>query len=231
MRYRVLLNRTVIVNNFWARQRVRFSEWGLLRTIGYYVFGVAPDKLGIKLLSAFELTSQPSKILPSPQTSFSFLASEEDWSADDLKVMREFLSERDLQLFRAFAARGDKCVVARCDGGQLASLCWIEETTRYCFARDCRGFVIHNAYTSPQYRGKGLFPQTLVYACRCLRDSESTSARIFVDCSVVNYPSKRGIQKAGFTPIGTILNASRLTWSWAARLSSPVCKPDAINVR
>ena len=189
-----------------------------------------PEKFGIKFLSAFEYTGPPGQALQSSHATFTLLESVEDWSACDLEVLGEFLSEKDLQLFREFFARGDKCAVARCDDGQLACICWIEETTKYCLARGCRGFVIHNCSTSPNHRGKGLYPQTLSYVCNYLQ-SQPNGTRVFIDCSAVNYASKRGIQKAGFTPIGTILKAFRRTWHWRNHFSTIIRERNAVSAR
>jgi hypothetical protein len=75
-----------------------------------------------------------------------------------------------------------------------------------------------------------LYPLALSYACNCLRRSESNSTRIFIDCSIVNYASRQGIQKAGFTPIGMIINASKWTWCWRNRDSS-IIRRHAVSVR
>ena len=33
------------MNSFWNRQQERISEWGLLRTLGYYLFAVRARKV------------------------------------------------------------------------------------------------------------------------------------------------------------------------------------------
>lgn len=202
------------MNSFWIRQHERISEWGLVRTLGYYLFAVAPDKFGIKFMSAFELTGEPVQTSQLSNATFTLLNSAEDWSASDLEILQGFLPERDLQLFKGFFARGDRCAVARCGDAELACMCWIEETTKYCFAPGSRGFVIHNCYTLPKHRGKGLYPATLFFACNHLR-SQMKSVRIFIECSVVNYASKQGILKAGFVPLGWTINIRNRNWRWS----------------
>ena len=202
------------MTGFWKGQRDRISQWGLLRTLGYYLFAVAPDKLGIKFLSAYELTGQSVRTSQLSNATFTLLDSAEDWSARDREILHGFLPEKDLQLFKGFSARGDRCAVARCGDTELACMCWIEETTKYCFAPGSRGFMIHNCYTLPEHRGKGLYPATLSFACNDLR-SQVEAARIFIECSVVNYASQRGILKAGFAPLGWTINVRNRNWYWS----------------
>jgi hypothetical protein len=202
------------MKTLWTNQRERVAEWGLLRTISYYIFGVAAHKLaGIWFMDSFEWPDQP--VLPSTSAAeFALLESMSDWTDRDRELLNTHQGITLSPLFPGFFAAGDKCAVARYNGGELACVCWIHPTSDYPLARNMASFVIQYCFTLPEWRGKGLYPQTLAFACKSLRSRERTASRLFVDCSSFNYASKRGILKAGFQPAGWILKAFRRTWAW-----------------
>ncbi len=209
---------------FWKRQRDRISEWGFLRTAGYYLFAVLPDKLGIKLLSSFEHSGVLLPLPACPSVTFSILTSTADWTARDLELLQKFQDVSIAWLFPNFFARGDSCVVARWEGLELACVCWLEQTEEYAFAPGKPCILIHNCFTFPAHRGKGLYPQTLSFARQYLQSARPEISRIFIDCSIANYASKRGIQKAGFSPVGTVFNAFKQSWVWPRSHCSAPCE-------
>jgi len=62
-------------------------------------------------------------------------------------------------------------------------------------------YEIGPCFTSPKYRGKGIYPAVLRYICRNFGTEKSVFYMI-VDES--NQPSIRGIEKAGFVKCGTV---------------------------
>lgn len=205
----------MVMRDFWTSQRERFSQWGVSKTLAYYLLGVAPDKLGIKLLAAYEYPAETPVAPPSRDCSFSIVHSMEEWSSQDLDRLKSIGDIKRLQLFADYFARRDECAVARTQNMELVCLCWLENTNEYPLAAGRPCVLFHNCVTVPDHRGKGLYAQTLAFACKYLRSKSPDSPPIFIDCSIVNYASKRGIQKAGFLPAGKIIKAFRRTWHWA----------------
>jgi hypothetical protein len=200
---------------FWMSQRERVSQWGPLRTLGYYVFGVAGDKVGIRIWEAFEYPQHFAPLPPSTVATFSMLESMADWTPRDLDLLDKYQSMSLQSLYGEYFAAGDKCAVARWEGTELACVCWSHPTKDYPLAPGINSFLIRNCFTLPHYRGHGLYPKTLAFACSSLRLSECQPVRIFVNCSAFNYASKKGILKAGFEPAGRIIRAFKQSWSWA----------------
>jgi RimJ/RimL family protein N-acetyltransferase len=221
------------MSSFWRRHRDRIDQWGVARTLEYYLFAVAPDKLGIKFLSAYEYTAQSQALPATSQVTFDMWNSFDDCRGRDAEILKQYFSEDESRLFREFFGRGDTCAVARCTNEEIACLCWIEETTNYCFERGNRAFVIHNCFTLPPHRGKGLYPQTLSYACRYLQRNANrpngVPVRIFVDCAIANFASKRGIEKAGFARLGKIITAFNRSWRLTSRLYAKPQRHDAYS--
>jgi hypothetical protein len=218
------------MNSFSRQQRARISHWGLRRTLAYYVFGVAADKLGVKLLSAYEYRGHPAPPAAEQDVTFSMLDSMDGWTARDRDGLAAAYDASTLLLFSNYFARGDKCVAARWEGVDLASQCWIEFTRGYSLAPGQSCAVLHSAYTWPAHRGKGLYPQSLRFACSSLQGPHFGALRVFADCSIVNYASKKGIEKAGFAPAGLIVNAFNRSWPRANRIPSSIGHHDAAGV-
>jgi hypothetical protein len=216
---------------FWTSQRERISKWGPLRALGYYLFGVAADKVGIRFWDAFEYPQHATAIPASSVATFSMLESMSGWTPRDLDLLNEYESISLLTLYEGYFADGDKCAVARWEGTELACVCWIHPTTDYPLAPGIKVVLIKNCFTLPQHRGQGLYPTTLAFACSSLRLSERPAVRIFVDCSAFNFASQRGILKAGFKPAGRILRAFKQSWSWAHRHSDNGPQPSVASAR
>jgi hypothetical protein len=210
-------------------QRERISQWGLPRTLGYYAFGVAADKIGCRLLDVFEYPLHSKAVHLPSTTTFSILHTMADWTPRDVELLTTHVSMSLLPLYPGFFAGGDKCAVARWQGTELSCVCWSHPTNDYPFAPGVASYLIQHCFTLPDQRGKGLYPQTLAFACSYLRQNVGLSARIFVDCSTFNYASKRGIVKAGFEPAGRTLRAHGKSWSWAFAHCPNSTQPDVVN--
>lgn len=63
----------------------------------------------------------------------------------------------------------------------------------------CAGYI-GPCYTSPAYRGKGVYPFVLSRACRLLKDAGNIMA--YISTKKTNEASRNGILKAGFEPAG-----------------------------
>ncbi len=63
-----------------------------------------------------------------------------------------------------------------------------------------KDYEIGPCHTNPEYRGKGLYPYILQYIVRDLSSHNNFYILIRED----NLSSRRGVEKAGFTEIGTV---------------------------
>lgn len=209
------LFQTETLTGFWNSQRDRVSQWGLLRTLGYYVFGVGADKVNVRIWDVFEYPRNANSPPRSTAATFSIVNSMSAWTARDLEVLRAHQGLSLLPLYPGYFEEGDQCAVARLEGTELACVCWLHARNNYPFAGGIPSFLIQNCFTLPAHRGRGLYALTLAHACRHLRCNQSQSPRVFVECSTFNFASKRGILKAGFEPVGWIFKAFRQSWAMA----------------
>lgn len=200
------------MTGFWTNQLNRFSQWGVLRTLGYYVFAVGADKVGVGIWLAFEYAGHSNAFPRTEAATFSILESMSELTARDRELLRACQGGTRLELYRGYFDRGKKCAVARLEGSELACMLWMKTISEYCQNRGHRSVVLSDAITLPDHRGKGLYPQTLSFICDYATGMWGEAAKIYADCSVVNYASKRGLRKAGFVPNGWIVSVFGRSW-------------------
>jgi glycosyltransferase involved in cell wall biosynthesis len=100
---------------------------------------------------------------------------------------------------------GDICFLARANG-EYTHYAWVrfkeadvtEIKKRVNFGKSSG--VIYNCYTYPKFRGRNIYPYVLSKILDFLKEHGYRSAYIYAKAS--NYPSLRGIEKAGFREIG-----------------------------
>src|SRR5262252_7760639 len=124
--------------SFWKAQADRISQWGLLRTFNYYLFGVLFHKLGITLCVAYKHEGDLGTTEPPAGTILTTLHSWSDWKDTDLEVLRTCDDVSRFDVFRGYDALGDECVVVRSLDGELAGYTWVGQRTDFPSARDER---------------------------------------------------------------------------------------------
>jgi hypothetical protein len=219
------------MSQFRSNQIERLSHWGLARTASYYLLGVAPDKLGIRLLSAYEFLGNIPPPTPAFDLDFSMLESMNDFTLRDVERLQAVYDGSRMRLFGDYFARGDRCAVARSAESGLTCMCWMQLVTDFPISPGHPCIHFHDGHTWPDNRGRGRHAQLLSFACNYVRNSGPSTARIFTDCLVVNYASQKSIQKAGFTPVGIIVTAFRRNWLWTNYRSSKLDNADAAAAR
>lgn len=106
------------------------------------------------------------------------------------------------QTFRSRLTPGTRCFVVEADG-RLLHASWI--TTERSWAREIRGWLvppagdayIYESFTHPDARGRGIYPFALAHILAMLR--KEGVGRAWIAVEEHNPPSRRAIDKAGFT--------------------------------
>lgn len=89
--------------------------------------------------------------------------------------------------------------------GKIAGICWSrcnKRRTDYFVGLEETDATILSCLVFPAFRGRGIFPAMLQTMVKTLMDEDQVR-RVFIDCKSWNQPSRRGIQKAGFVPVGS----------------------------
>ena len=199
-----------LMREFLEKHRARVAAQGLRKTLLYYVFTVALQKLGVELMYVFEhrLDSRAGQApdLTADDVSTTIVDTFDALTASDLEALRQYGGAELLQEFAAAFARGERCAVSRLRDARPASACWIIAVSESYADRASPGLLIERCFTLPDMRGRGIYPLLLARVSQVLRMRDGRPQRIFVKSSIFNESSIRGIQKAGFTRIGRIVS-------------------------
>jgi RimJ/RimL family protein N-acetyltransferase len=124
----------------------------------------------------------------------------------NLEDARAFDPPRRIAEFRSFLARGDRGWYGYV-GGRWVHRSWLVHGP--AVMRLWAGYgawpvatgaaYIHYCETTPEARGRNIYPAVL---SRIARDTRIHD--IFISCESENIPSRRGIEKAGFTEIALV---------------------------
>ncbi len=136
---------------------------------------------------------------------------------------RQILPDDPLSLWQ----QGAQFWIGRMDGhaATIAVSRSSEHVQQFFFPLRPRQSLISHCGTFPSLRGQGLYPAMLQKIVRRLATEGTTC--VLIHCADWNTPSRRGIERAGFQPIGTgfIRRNGRLLWS---PLPSSQQKPDEV---
>ena len=201
----------------WSRHLQRLSAMGLWKTISYYFFTVALEKVGIQICNSFVHSPGATPTHISSDAAFALVRSMADWTANDLEAIRSYGGEELCRDFEAAFTRGEYCAVARWLGNELACVCWVTKAPTYFFADGRPCCLIQRCFTVPAHRGQDLYPKTLAFGCQHINSVNRGPIPLFIECSIFNTASTRGIQKAGFQRAGRFMTFLGRKWHWVVR--------------
>jgi hypothetical protein len=190
-----------------GRIRERVSKHGWTATAAYILGTGLLEKTGISIMRVY--VSGPGAHIGGPLPD-GILKSMDDLREDDYRDLRAYGGDALIQNFRQSFDRGYWCIVRRVDA-RIGCVCWLTKSEAYTPAGRRPATIVQNCFTLPQFRGKSLYSatlrDTLVCAARLWNDT-----RVFIESSVFNESSIRGIQKAGFTLYGTSVYGRGRCW-------------------
>ncbi len=168
-------------------------------------------------LFSFQLSRPIPEIKAGEDAEYSFLNTKSREKAESLTslVGKEIVNVR--------FNRGEVCGVARLNS-EVVSYCWVAfqqaevgEINRTIKLRN-NELYFYDAFTLPDYRGRGLFPALLTAILGFARSQGCSRALIF--SLRENRPSVRGIEKAGFSLFQSIyfLKSPGLTLCLSGRI-------------
>lgn len=189
-------------SNRAQRIRDRLRQQGPWRTVRYLLGTAVLERLGISILSVFVQDARGSTAARDSRFAVSVLREWSDLSAEDVTALQAYGREPLVCAFQQNFSRGWKCVVARC-GEQLCSVAWLTCPLNYRPAGRT-AIVIQACFTLPEFRGRSLYPFTLQQAVSLVE-----AGPVYIESSVFNESSIRGIKKAGFTEIGLVVTLGK----------------------
>lgn len=180
------------MNNFLAKVKNIYAVLGYRRA-SLYLLSIIPEKIGIGIVEVFlhKNSSHMAGILA--DRSFTVIDSFAKLGEQDQLALLDCSGSKVKRLFR----RGYLCAMGRIDN-KLGCICWIKPVRHYFLSRKRADFLFSTCFTSSDMRGRGLFPETLGFACNFLKKENKQDLKVIIESTVFNYPSLSGIQKAGF---------------------------------
>ena len=193
----------------------KIRSMGLRRTLGYVLFTVLLERLGLHVNVVFLRAMNGAPSEPDPAGfHVDVVQHEEGISEQDAVALREYGGGLLMDSFhRAFAA-GKRCVILRSGNSGIATICWIEKVSGFPPASDAPCVLVSRCFTLPQYRGMGLYPALLRMIDGVLPAEMRGLRHAVIECSFFNYASRRGIVKAGFKQCGIAVEISRKRLVW-----------------
>ncbi len=202
------------------RLRVDIRSRGLLAGIAATLGSIVLWRLHIYLLAVYRRPAGEEVDLGWGQEG-ERVSAMDDLEPDDRMALRNYGGDPLLAVFERRFAQGDWLAISRQEGA-LACCCWVHETSRFPPAGKRRVAVLQDCFTLPSFRGGSLYPRTLAFAARRLA-RDRPDLPIYVESSIYNRSSMRGIEKAGFVRVGLRL-ASPLLSRWF-----PVRRTDSVT--
>jgi hypothetical protein len=194
------------VKLFRLKDRVRAQ--GLWATLTYlFVTGLA-EAFGLRIHHVFSTAA--GDYSRERGAGFHFEAPHDlsELSAADREALSGYGRETFLRDIARQLKRGQRCVVTRIEG-RLAGMAWVTRSKSYAPNLGRRAVLIEWCFTLPEFRGRGAYPAMLQYALSPKISGVTPGEAVFVESSITNSSSVRGIMKAGFHRIGTIIGWGR----------------------
>ncbi len=147
-------------------------------------------------LFSFKLSGSIPELAAGTDAEYSFL---DNKSGEKIASLASLVGK---DIVKARFEQGEVCGVAWSNSA-VVSYCWLAfkqaevgEINRYIKLRE-KELYLYDAFTLPDYRGRGLFPALLTAILGHARSQGYSRALIFSNSK--NRPSLRGIEKAGFS--------------------------------
>lgn len=187
------------------RLRTRVRRHGLWRTGTNLLFVVLAERCGLKFSRRFEFDRREASMPGDLSNGFEWAIATcpDDLTAADRRFLHDYGEEA---AFQSRLTDGHRCLIIRTTRGDLASVCWFGPVDDADEFGSDNGGIIERCFTRHDYRGLGLYPWSLRHIATS-DDPEISmhSRRLFIECSPFNHASERGITRAGFIPLCTML--------------------------
>ncbi|GAB4567823.1 MAG: hypothetical protein Tsb0020_20670 [Haliangiales bacterium] len=181
----------------------RLRALGLKDSLRYYLGTAGVERLGMLVLRSYRWPSSPrdDSDAPPAELTFEIVSRYEDMSPRDLEVLRAYGGDALTRSFSDSFERGWRCALSH-DKGELTSVAWILRSSPYQAQDGKRAWLVQSCFTLPAHRGRKHYARLLRFVGSSLA-SQSPEVPVQVESAVWNTASMRGIEHAGFRPVGT----------------------------
>jgi peptidoglycan/xylan/chitin deacetylase (PgdA/CDA1 family) len=186
----------------------RWRALGPRAALQYYVGTALLERAGVEIVRVFVWAGGDAFPEERAGDTFDVVHDEAGLSARDRELLAGYGGAPLWATFQQAFRDGWRCVIARAQG-ELACVCWLAETSGYEPANRKRCWVVQRCFTLPGQRGRAHYQRALRFSAVTIVRADPTTP-IMIESSIWNPSSVRGIEKAGFHPVGNRLQL------WAA---------------
>lgn len=211
------------VRSVLHRLQTRIRCHGVCKTGTYLLFVVLAERCGLQLSRRFEFDrdAECSPGHPPDGFNWSVAGRPEHLTVRDRDFLRDYGEEK---WFLTRLAEGERCLIIRTTSGDLASVCWFRTYNvadgmvasphaASATSNSNAAGIIQRCFTRYEYRGLDLYSWSLQHiASSDVPEIGMKLRRLFIECSPFNHASDRGITRAGFVPVSTMLSFRGAVW-------------------
>jgi hypothetical protein len=181
----------------------RIRRVGLWSTLMYVGFTVIPERLGVEFTALYRTSvSATVELMEDVKV---YVQEQELPSRTRQELIQAGGDPIREQIPYAFG-RGYILAVGH-HNGRAASVSWLSRATRGAASMKKGDWSIHSCLTFPEARGRCLYPKSIAALCgKAFQQSSSKDpVHVYIESSVTNRASIRGIERCGFRKVGYLL--------------------------
>ena len=180
----------------YIKFKERVKKQGFFSALSYFFLTVGGEKLGFEIVKLFIFNREVEKF-----TISSNIQIFNDFSEIPTFLLNE-LNENCGERFSFSAAsklENNGVLAVGLVDNHAASIAWLKNSDI-----PSEGWLIHGCLTFPQYRGLGLYPNSIKQLCNYVIESAQCT-NIFIESSIANSASISGISQCEFTHFKTLI--------------------------
>jgi hypothetical protein len=181
----------------------RIRRLGLWSTLVYLGFTVLPERLGVEFTALYRLNVYSAGDTPDD---IKVYTEEHQLPARTRQELVSTGGEPIREQIRYAFGRGYILAVGHHDD-RASSVSWLSRTRRGAASMKAGDWSIHSCLTFPDARGRRLYSRSIAALCSAayLQSSSQDPVHVYVESSIANKASIRGIERCGFRKVGYLL--------------------------
>lgn len=190
--------------NLYKKFKDRVKNQGLFSALSYFLLTVGGEKLGIEVVRLFVF--KPKLIKFTIERNIQVFNCFSDIPRHLLKELDESCGLRFSSNAADKLEKSGVLAVGFVDN-HAASIAWLKKTNYVNSGVPSYGWIIHGCLTFPQYRGLGLYPNSVKTLCNYVIENTNNSkvSDVFIESSVANSASISGITQCNFEHFKTLI--------------------------
>ncbi len=190
--------------DLYKKFKERVKKQGLFSALSYFLLTVGGEKLGVEIVKLFIFKQKLVKF-----TIESNIQVFNDFSKMPSHLINELNASCGMRFSSsaAYKLENNAVLAVGLVDNHAASIAWLKKVDSLTSGIPSGGWLIHGCLTFPQYRGLGLYPNSIKKLCNYIIENTHNGARtnIFIESSIANSASISGITQSDFEHFKTLI--------------------------